>query len=596
MDYCILDAHLCHQHSCAMWSDNETDIDYLNYSEVAEIICDMVTDPALMPLSLGVYGGWGVGKSSVLKLVERELRRRGGSIIIEFDAWLYQGFDEAKSAMMTVIASELMEQSPDTMKEKAFDLIKRVDKLRAIGLSADVAMASAGLPTLGLFTKMLGSLNDMYEGRANEEDVKAVKDGAKAAHDRTRGLIRPQEIKSAPEEITAFKREFSEVILGLDKQLVVFVDNLDRCLPANAIRCLEAMRLFMSMPNTAFVVAADVDMIRNAVSDQFKGASEKHITDYLDKLIQFPVHVPRLGMREVLSFLCMLIATRARVDNERIDELRDFFISGIRDSWKDDQELLAERVAEILEADGQLSDQINMAFRIAPILAHSKSVTGNPRIIKRMMNVIRMRHATATRRKMELDEAVITKLALFERCTDEPTFKSLLDMINKAERGRPAIFAATKEAKAQSPAKLPESWEKHQDFISNWLALEPTLSGVDLRPAVYLARETLPLQFKSKSLSSESRKAILELLQLPTRSSRAGMKAIGTVPADELVDVMAELIAAMRQNSDWSKKRNDINGPILLAREKPETARALLSFLEQIANKAPWLGTLSKDV
>jgi predicted KAP-like P-loop ATPase len=580
-----------------MWSDNETDIDYLNYSEVAEIICDMVTDPALMPLSLGVYGGWGVGKSSVLKLIERQLTARGDSIVIEFDAWLYQGYDEAKSAMMTVIAAELIEQSPETLKDRAFGLLKRVDKLRALGLGADVVMAGAGLPTLGLFSKVFGSLQDMYDGRADEGDVNTVKDGAKAARETAAGLIKSKEIKTPPEEITAFKKEFSDVIIGLDKQLVVFVDNLDRCLPQNAIRCLEAMRLFMSMPNTAFIVAADVDMIRNAVADQFKGASEKHVTDYLDKLIQFPVHVPRLGMREVLSFLCMLISTRAGVDAAKVEALREFLIIGIQGSWKDEQELLADKVVEIIGADPALADQIGMAFRIAPILAHSKSVAGNPRIIKRMMNVIRMRHATAKRRKMELDEAIITKLALFERCTDEQTFKSLLDLINQSDKGRPTIFAEAKNAGgSKSSLKLPEAWDKHADFVTNWLALEPTMIGVDLRPAVYLARETLPLQFKSKSLSAESKKAVIELLQLPTRTSRAGMAAIATIPRDEIPEVMTELISAMRQNSDWSKKRNDVNGPILLAREKQETATALAGFLEQLPNQAPWLRALLKDI
>ncbi len=88
-----------------MWSDNETNIDYLNYTELAELICDMVTDDTLFPLSVGVYGGWGAGKSSVLRLVEETLSAQEDTIVVEFDAWLYQGYDEAKSALMTVIAS-----------------------------------------------------------------------------------------------------------------------------------------------------------------------------------------------------------------------------------------------------------------------------------------------------------------------------------------------------------------------------------------------------------------------------------------------------------------------------------------------------------
>src|SRR5271154_2947835 len=57
-----------------------------------------------------------------------------------------------------------------------------------------------------------------------------------------------------PEEIAAFRRQFGEVLEGLNRTLVVFIDNLDRCLPENAIHTLEAVRLFLFMPNTAFVI------------------------------------------------------------------------------------------------------------------------------------------------------------------------------------------------------------------------------------------------------------------------------------------------------------------------------------------------------
>jgi predicted KAP-like P-loop ATPase len=44
----------------------------------------------LLPLSLGVFGGWGVGKSSTLRLVETELMKTPKRyLVIKFDAWLY---------------------------------------------------------------------------------------------------------------------------------------------------------------------------------------------------------------------------------------------------------------------------------------------------------------------------------------------------------------------------------------------------------------------------------------------------------------------------------------------------------------------------
>ncbi len=51
------------------------------------------------------------------------------------------------------------------------------------------------------------------------------------------------------------------------------------------------------------MIAADEDMVRHAVKEYFNGIDEKHITDYLDKLIQFPVKVPKISTREVRAYL-----------------------------------------------------------------------------------------------------------------------------------------------------------------------------------------------------------------------------------------------------------------------------------------------------
>ena len=82
-----------------MWSDAESKVDYLNFSEIAESIADIVCEPELLPISVGVFGNWGAEKSTILNLTKQviEDRERGNdkkSIHIDFDAWLFQGYDD----------------------------------------------------------------------------------------------------------------------------------------------------------------------------------------------------------------------------------------------------------------------------------------------------------------------------------------------------------------------------------------------------------------------------------------------------------------------------------------------------------------------
>ena len=92
-----------------MWRDSESEHDFLNFTEVADQIATLAMNPALLPISIGVFGSWGTGKSTVLQLVEAKLPKQGENvpIVIRFDAWMYQGYDDARAALLEAIATAL---------------------------------------------------------------------------------------------------------------------------------------------------------------------------------------------------------------------------------------------------------------------------------------------------------------------------------------------------------------------------------------------------------------------------------------------------------------------------------------------------------
>ena len=152
---------------------------------------------------------------------------------------------------------------------------RRIDKLRlgkqlmTVGANAGIAAgtvalgatAAAPLTVAVLLAAVAASLS-----KAGKEI-----DGAALAE-----LIKEREAAEAKEQremhlsVRDFHKEFGELVIKLGvKRLVVVVDDLDRCLPHNVIETLEAIRLFLSAPRTAFVIAADEALIREAVAYRF---------------------------------------------------------------------------------------------------------------------------------------------------------------------------------------------------------------------------------------------------------------------------------------------------------------------------------------
>ena len=97
-----------------MWNDVETTQDLLNFKVVADTAAQMIKDGNGQPVSIGVSGSWGVGKSSLVQMIGESLKGLDGGknyIFINFNAWLYQGYDDARMALLQKVADKIMEES-----------------------------------------------------------------------------------------------------------------------------------------------------------------------------------------------------------------------------------------------------------------------------------------------------------------------------------------------------------------------------------------------------------------------------------------------------------------------------------------------------
>jgi predicted KAP-like P-loop ATPase len=86
-------------------SDNETKIDFLNNEPIARTIVALLRERPGQPITVGVHGDWGAGKSSVLEMVEAALEPEGKVLCLKFNGWRFQGFEDAKIALMAYAIS-----------------------------------------------------------------------------------------------------------------------------------------------------------------------------------------------------------------------------------------------------------------------------------------------------------------------------------------------------------------------------------------------------------------------------------------------------------------------------------------------------------
>jgi predicted KAP-like P-loop ATPase len=113
-------------------SDNETKVDLLNNEPIAKAIVELLRKHSDHPITIGVHGDWGVGKSSVLEMVEGSLDADKRVLCLKFNGWRFQGFEDAKIALIEGIVTSLLEKRPLLTKASSAvkDVLHRIDLLK----------------------------------------------------------------------------------------------------------------------------------------------------------------------------------------------------------------------------------------------------------------------------------------------------------------------------------------------------------------------------------------------------------------------------------------------------------------------------------
>ncbi|SDL47268.1 Predicted P-loop ATPase, KAP-like [Janthinobacterium sp. OK676] len=510
-----------------MWTDIETKTDLLNFRVVADTAAQLIRDAGGQPLSIGVSGNWGVGKSSLVKMIGESLKtpleQQHKYVFLEFNAWLYQGYDDARMALLQAVSDKLSDEAKqnDTILGKIRKFAKRIKWLRVGTLVAPAAAgAFMGGTVAGPVGAVIGAVGGLFQsgGMPDAEALGKVKEAYVELQPDLKELIAEKEHSSLPQEIEALRKAFAEILSDLQVTLVVLVDDLDRCLPNTAISTLEAMRLLLFVPRTAFIIAADEQMIRGAVRSHFGAADigDELVTSYFDKLIQIPLRVPRLGVNEVKAYVILLLAElaerRGRITLQERAQAQAAILDAVRKSWSGalTRQFLHSVFASFSDV---LSMEVDMADQLSGILTTAEQISGNPRLIKRFLNSLLIRESIAKAQGMSIGFEELVKLQLFERCASPGAFDYLVKCVNESEGGKLPMLGAIESALSkEEEIKLPDKiWDT--PFIIDWLKLSPPLAAVDLRPLLHLSRDRKMTLANFDELSINGRKMLDALLE-----------------------------------------------------------------------------------
>ena len=528
-----------------MWADNETSEDLLGFKVHADLLINVINDESVLPITIGVFGDWGSGKSSILQIVKEEFDKDDDqdSLCIYFNGWTFEGYDDAKAALLNSILKELEDNKKisaeirDTIKEKSKKLWKSIDWIRGAGMvmkniafPAVSAYFTGGLNLFPLTIQKLIEWGDspekIIEKLQSEEGKEIYKAFVKE------GKV---EDKNATNAVAEFRKDFSELLEATNfKRLVVIIDDLDRCSPERIIENLEAIKLFLNVPKTAFIIGADPRIVKYAIEYKYKNNKEieednnRIVIDYLEKLIQLPYSLPRLSESEVETYISMLICKKEIGDTRFKNVLDEFQKYRLTNKYSAFGLSNFEKILEV-EEFRKVKDNVITIPALVPLITNS--LYGNPRQIKRFLNTYTIRKRLAEVASLQsFNDAVLAKMMILEY-SEPKLFKKLFEW-QIIQDGVPKeitdIEALCKEKGIEdvmSEIKDSDFKEWSKPKIIKWFQIEPLLSGVDLRDYYWIARDKLENSITATSMIPPVVRALFNEL-LPDNMTAAVTKSL----------------------------------------------------------------------
>ena len=227
---------------------------------------ELITQSIEPPFAVSVDGLWGTGKTTVMQTLKKRLHKEGYSTFW-FNPWEYRKTESIVLAFLQSFAAAHRD---------------KINELQRSGGTMFKVLLKAGMgAALKIYTKGNVSLKDV------EKDLEKLEKDQQASY------------KAYENSIETIKSEFQELIEKVsakytNKTVFIFFDDLDRCLPDDAIQLLEALKNLFVTPNcnAVFICGIDTRVAKNFISKHYSGIEDNFAINYFRKIFNLTISMP----------------------------------------------------------------------------------------------------------------------------------------------------------------------------------------------------------------------------------------------------------------------------------------------------------------
>lgn len=398
-------------------SDKDTDKDFLDRHFYSKTIAEYIVNRKIeTPFNIGIFAEWGAGKSSFLKLTEKEINELNScydseenyyTYVVKYDASQYSEQNKIWQSILKEVFKEFEEETKFWGKFSFFRnrFLKRFKKnswkysiqvitlilvivwwiifnkkvnditqLKNLFLYASIGILPLAMGVVNIVVPFLKSqlkiakpLSDMVVSNIGLPDY-------------SKDLGIRENIKNDLTDLLEVWLKKDKKTKRYEKRLVIFIDELDRCSDNGITELFEALQLFLSVDQIGIVISINFNSVYYALNKKFEYINKDFedtgkvtfCMDYLEKYISIPIYFNNVEKYD--EYINSLLAV-----NKEIDKGREVA----------QEEVASTRVEEILQDDKKFVFDTEEEATIKEILIEvNRYINITPRTIKKIINIL----------------------------------------------------------------------------------------------------------------------------------------------------------------------------------------------------------------